>query len=425
MRFYWPAIFILVALIGLGALQWQWLKTAIDLERNEFDRQVERALWQIDRQVRTDRVMRFGLLSLQRYQLRREQPPDTLQQAVWAKLDSLASAVLDRSGVKLEYHIEVLTGNVATSLMPAIPPRFSTATPNRGYTREIRGALQQACNCQLYLYLQINGISFPFLFSRLWGLLVPAVLFFLLLALGFVLLWQGVRREQKLSQTKNDFINHLTHEMKTPVFSISLLSKLLRRQLQTGQTEEAQGYLDRIEAENGQLKGQVEKILELASMEQPDYQLQKQRIDLGRLLADWAAPFAQRLSAVGGQLHYEVPPAPIYIQADPEHLAGAVQNILDNALKYGGNPAEVRLRLADRQNDLVLTIEDNGPGIPLPEQERIFEKFYRVRDGQPPNAKGFGLGLSYSKQVAALHGGTLRVSASGHTGTTFEWTLPK
>ncbi|HKK79915.1 MAG TPA: HAMP domain-containing sensor histidine kinase [Phaeodactylibacter sp.] len=425
MRLYWLAIFTLVALLGLGILQWQWLEAAVSLEQTEFDRQVERAMWQIDRNARNDRVMRFGILSLQRYHLRGERPPDTLQQAVWAKLDTMAAAVLERNGVGLPYHIEVLTGKVTASLMPSIASALPGQSATRDYIREMRGDIQRACDCQLYLQLKFGGLSLPFLFRRLWALWVPALVFYLLLALGFALLWRGIRREQKLSQTKNDFINHLTHEMKTPVFSISLLSKLLRQRLQSGQTEAATGYLDRIEAETGQLKGQVEQILELASLEQPDYQLQLQRIDLGALLNEVARVFRQRSSDTAGTLRFEPPANPIHTQADPEHLTNALQNLLDNAVKYGGHPPQVRLGMAERTHEVVITVADNGPGIPAAEQERVFEKFYRLNQGQAPKVGGFGLGLSYSRQIALLHGGSLRVAASGEAGTTFELRLPK
>jgi two-component system, OmpR family, phosphate regulon sensor histidine kinase PhoR len=425
MRFYGAAIFTLVALLGLGVLQWQWLQAAVSLEQTEFDRQVERALWQIDRSMRSDRAMRFGLLSLQRYHLRGEQPPDTLQQAVWAQLDSLAVGVLEHNGVRLPYHLEVQTGKVATSLMPSIPSGLPANAAARVYNREIRGNIQEACDCQLYLQLKLGGLSIPFLARRLWVLWVPALVFFLLLSLGFVLLWRGIRREQKLSQTKNDFINHLTHEMKTPVFSISLLSKLLRQRMLEGQTEAATGYLDRIEAETGQLKGQVEQILELASLEQPDYQLQLQRIDLVTLLYELVRAFRQRFSDTNGTLRFEPPADPVHIQADSKHLTNALQNLLDNAIKYGGHPPQVRLGVVEHTHEVVITVTDNGPGIPAAEQERVFEKFYRIKQGGAQPVGGFGLGLSYSRQIALLHGGSLRVAASGEAGTTFELRLPK
>ena len=425
MRFYWPAIFTLVALLGLGVLQWQWLQLAVSLERAEFDRQVDRALWQIDRKVRNDRVLRFGVLSLQRYHLQGEQPPDTLQQAVWAKLDSLAVGVLAHNGVNLDHHIELLTGKVSTPLLPAIRSRLAEQTSVRAYTREVRGNIRQACDCQLYFQLTLSGLSSPFLFHRLWRLWLPALVFFLLLALGFALLWRGKSPGKKMCQTKNDFINHLTHEMKTPVFSISLLSKLLRQRLQAGQTEAATGYLDRVDTETGQLKEQVEQILELASLEQPDYQLQLQRADLGALLNEEAQAFLQRLSDADGALSFEPPVEAVHVQADPKHLKNALQNLFDNAIKYGGHPPQVRLGIAEQAHKIVITVTDNGLGIPLAEQERIFEKFYRVKQGQPPQVGGFGLGLSYSRQIAALHGGTLRVAASGSSGTTFELSIPK
>jgi two-component system phosphate regulon sensor histidine kinase PhoR len=423
MRSYWLAIFTLSALIGLGILQWQWLKAAIALEQSQLEREVTLALWQLDRQTQENRALRFGLLSLQRYQMRQEASPDSLQEAVWLRLDSLAGRILHGRGIRMDYSLDVLTGGSAVSLLPDIEQTAKIGAAPTQANREMRGPIQQACDCQIYLMLQLKGDPLPFLLGRLWVLLLLAVVFFLLLALSFMLLWRGIRREQRLSQTKNDFINHLTHEMKTPVFSISLLGKLLRQSIQQGQPQQSEAFLDRIEAENSQLKTQVEKILELASLEQPEYALEKAPLELTKALKKWGHPFEQRAAAVSGSLQYDFPKQAVTILADADHLENAVQNLLDNALKYGGQPPQILLSLVCSEGWAGIQISDNGCGIPKADQEQIFEKFYRLDKDRRSSTSGFGLGLSYSRQIAALHGGQLRLLSSDENGTTFELKL--
>jgi len=422
MRASWPALFVITALIGLGFLQYQWLKEGVVLEKQRLDREVRRAMARSPKLIEKDRALWFGILSLQRFRKRSIAAPDSLRESVRLALREKLNAALQAEGLALDFKLQLTEGFMAYPLLEEPGFDRELAISYRTYTRRLQGALEEACECQLLMHLQL-GDFLPLLLQRLSRLLIPALFFFLLLLLGFGLLLNNIRRERRLGRIKNDFINNLTHEMKTPVFSISLLSRLLRSALAEGQYEKGQDYLGRIEAENDQLKQQVEKVLELASLEHPRYQLGKEAVQLQAILERASAAVEPRLAAVGGGLRPVEAEPGLWVQADEKHLGNALQCLLDNALKYGGQPPEVQLRAYRKENWVCLEVEDNGPGVPAKERKRIFKKFYRGRAQKQP-AAGFGLGLSYVQQVAQLHGGRVGLSEGSLGGAAFRLCLP-
>jgi two-component system phosphate regulon sensor histidine kinase PhoR len=223
---------------------------------------------------------------------------------------------------------------------------------------------------------------------------------------------------------KNDFINNLTHELKTPVFSISLLTKVFKEHLKQNKTEKLEAYLDLLEKENTKLKGHIDKVLELASLENGKYNLQKEPCDFHELINDAVAGFSLKLEAQQGKLQKTFQAMSTKLAIDRTHFKNVIQNLLDNAIKYSKGQPDIQIFTQSDQHKLSIMVSDKGIGIAPEHQRHLFDKFYRVTNGNIHPVKGFGLGLSYVKYIVEAHGGSISVDSKKDEGATFTLEIP-
>ncbi len=273
------------------------------------------------------------------------------------------------------------------------------------------------------LHIDIENL-FTYLLAELDYLVVPSVLCLLALLISLALLIHILQREQKLNSIKNDFINNLTHELKTPIFSISLSNKMAKENLTKSNYEKVIEFLSIIENENNKLKTHTEKVLELASLENPNHQLQKEDTDLHILLNEVANEFSQKIKTKNGHLEMQLNASHFNLKADKNHFKNTIYNLLDNALKYGKEKPTIKIISKNEKQLFILKIKDNGPGISAADQKYIFDKFYRIPTNNAQHVKGFGLGLNYVKQVVKAHGGKVGVESKIGEGAVFIVRLP-
>lgn len=269
------------------------------------------------------------------------------------------------------------------------------------------------------------GVYFPNKTSTLvgemwiWGfsslvLLVVVVFFSYTLTVIF--------RQKKLSDIQKDFINNMTHEFKTPISTIALSSDVLQSAEIMRQPERLTQYAQIIKKEANRLQNQVDRVLQMATVEKDTISLSKQEIDLNELIVQ-CIQSAQLNLAQGGEIRFDQRVTPAVLQADKVHLTNIIYNLLDNAVKYTETVPEVDVSTNSNAKTLTLTIRDNGKGIDKKDQELIFKKFYRVPTGNIHNVKGFGLGLYYVKMMVEAHHGKITVDSSP-SGTTFSILFP-
>lgn len=415
-----PAALVVAALLSLGVVQFQWVKSGIVVEKQLFDRELRQLLEETGAGIAQTPVVAQGILELQRMRRKGQAVPDSLRYGLRLKLEERLRAGLEAQQKRMPFSIALSESIWHYPLLVGNRFDWSEAAAYRTYAYRIEGTLAEACACQLYLHLQLRDFL-PHLLERLWLLLALMVLGVAMLLLGFVLLVRKVRREQRLVAVKNDFINTLTHELKTPVFSSSLLLKLAEQALNDRQPEQAKMYLERLSAENQQLKTQIEQVLELASLEQPVYQLERQALPVADWLHRTCAAFEPKVKAGGGSLRWSCTGPDGLLTADAGHLTNALNNLLDNALKYGGQPPVIQVEAISGSKGFTLKVKDNGGGVPEARQTDIFQKFVRLHTGV---VQGFGLGLSYVQQVARLHGGQVGVHNHSEGGAVFWLHLP-
>ena len=251
-----------------------------------------------------------------------------------------------------------------------------------------------------------------------------SLVFLLILILAFSYTVVTINKQKKLSGLKNDFINNLTHEFKTPIFSISLASGLLRRSEEVKGSEKLSKYAELIDNEGKRLKSQVDKILQMALIDSGNFKLDKKPVNLHDLIGKVAGSFELIVNERKGKLSLHLDAANHVIVADETHLNNIVYNLLDNAVKYTEEHPEITVTTVDSDKGVVLKIRDNGIGMGEDVQKFIFDKFYRAESGNLHNVKGFGLGLSYVKSVIEAHKGKIGLDSKRSRGSEFSIFLP-
>ena len=262
------------------------------------------------------------------------------------------------------------------------------------------------------------------LFKSTAFLIFPSVLLTLIIIGIFIVTLQIIFRQKKISQIKNDFINNMTHELKTPISTISLASQMLRDSTVMNTPKTVDHISGVIFDESERLSNQVEKVLQMAVFNEGKLKLKFSEIDMNKLVDTVASNFEIRVLTEDGKLNTELSAENPYIKGDEVHITNVIFNLLDNALKYRKGEPQIELSTENKNGWLVVQVKDNGIGIPKEYQSQIFEKFYRVPTGNLHNVKGFGLGLSYVKRIVDDHNGKIKVESTLGKGTKFRIYFP-
>ena len=231
-------------------------------------------------------------------------------------------------------------------------------------------------------------------------------------------------RQKKLSEVKNDFINNMTHEFKTPISTISLASEVLSDKSIEKSEDTTERYLKIIRNENKRLGGMVENILQAATLDKGELKLKIQETDVHQVIKDVLQSLNLQIQNKHGEAVTELNAQRYSLFADRMHIGNIIYNLVDNALKYCNESPRIVISTASDKDNLVISVKDNGIGIKKEDQKKIFDTFYRVPTGNIHNVKGFGLGLSYVKAVVEKHGGHIEVESEPNKGSTFVVYLP-
>ena len=263
-----------------------------------------------------------------------------------------------------------------------------------------------------------------YLLGQVWPLVVISIILIIIIILSFTYTLIMYFRQGKLSELKTDFINNMTHEFKTPVSTISLACEALNDKDIQKSDELYHTYINIISEENRRLGLMAERILQSAALEKGDLVLHKELTDLHEVLTEVIRNIGIQIEIKDGQIIKDFQATSSLVEVDRMHLVNVVQNLLDNANKYTPLRPQIIVSTRDDANGLVFSIQDNGIGISKADQKKIFDKLYRVPEGNIHNFKGFGLGLSYVKTVVESHGGSVKLESEMKKGTKFEVFLP-
>ncbi|MDZ4073048.1 MAG: HAMP domain-containing sensor histidine kinase [Sediminibacterium sp.] len=252
-----------------------------------------------------------------------------------------------------------------------------------------------------------------------------SLLVLLLVAGSFIVLYRNLLAQQRLAEIKNDFISNITHELKTPIATVGVAIEALRNFNAMQSPERTKEYLDISAAELQRLSLLVDKVLKLSMFEKQQIELNKEPFDLKELMQETLKIMKLQFDKQKAAVTFTSGDHSFMLEADKLHITSVIYNLLDNALKYSKNNAQIQvnLDLVDHKS-IVLTVSDNGMGIAPEYQGKIFDKFFRVPTGDKHNIKGYGLGLSYVAEVIKSHKGSISVDSEPEKGSTFTVTLP-
>jgi two-component system, OmpR family, phosphate regulon sensor histidine kinase PhoR len=263
-----------------------------------------------------------------------------------------------------------------------------------------------------------------YLFTQMWYILLIAAVLLLFIVGGFVYTIVTIIKQKKLTEMKNDFISNMTHEIKTPISTISLACQALCDEDIKKSENIFSNYINIINDENKRLGLLAEKILQTAIIEKGQLKLKKEIINIHEVILDAVKNINIQVISKGGVILTDLQAKEYFISADKMHITNLIYNLIDNANKYSPENPNILVTTQNNLSGIYLTVEDNGIGISHVNQKRIFENLYRVPMGNIHNVKGFGLGLSYVKAIVELHKGTICVESELKKGSKFTVYLP-
>ncbi len=327
-------------------------------------------------------------------------------------IDTLISKELSEKGIDLAFESKILKGDT-----------FQEQIEN---TDGFRVSLEPE-NFMFqpgFLYLQFKGKT-GFIMASLVLMASASLIFSLIVILMFVITIRSLLQQKKISDVKTDFINNMTHEFKTPIATISLATDSIDNDKVIHDPERIRYFTGMIREENKRMNMRVESVLQMSLLDKKDFQIQCKRISMHDVLTKAIGQFRLQANKAGGRITPKLDADFDAIEIDEAHFLNIIFNIFDNALKYNDKTPEILVRTQNLPGgQLEISIADNGIGMDKDSLKHVFDKFYRTSTGDVHNVKGFGLGLSYSRALVELMGGTITVYSQPGKGSEFKIIFP-
>lgn len=333
------------------------------------------------------------------------------------KVDSLFIKELGRKSIDVDYDLMFFSKEDRLSYLEEHKKWPEDDIPLKRKEQLVTESKSTFLPDQSTLLISFSNTTKTILNRILSGILISLVLIFAVIATLFYLL-KIIQKQKQIAEIKNDLISNITHEFKTPIATIGAALEGIQNFNVIDNKEKTKSYLNMSNDQLGKLNVMVEKLLETASLDSQNLELDLSPQDAVQLIQGIAERFSKQDPEQHLEFNSTVPS--FVLELDAFHFENAINNILDNAFKYGGD--EIRIFLIAKGTELTIKIEDNGPGIPKEHQKLIFNKFYRIPKGNRHDVKGFGIGLYYSKTIIERHGGNLKLE-SRPGKTTFKITL--
>jgi two-component system, OmpR family, phosphate regulon sensor histidine kinase PhoR len=399
-------VLAVIALCGLMTVQIVWFKQAYDLQKRQFTEKANSALNFTARQLNDTQEgtpsVRQTSANTFRVQINNCINDDSLRVHL--------QKALSNSGTAGNYDVAVNDCSNKDKLLTYNNLAFADS-------KELFSNTSKQEDPCYYLNVTFND-SPKTLMQEMWFWVFASVCC-LLVFVFFAYSLYALLKEKRLSDMKKDFINNMTHELKTPIANIAVASEMLKNPPLSMSIEKMKHYADIIQKENKRLEEQVERVLTMAFLEDNHFDLKREKIDINALLEGILTNFSPRVTKRNGHIQFENKAAKPIIEADKLHLTNVIFSLLDNADKYSPDKPMITLETKNTPHGLRLTISDKGIGIVKDAQKMVFDKFYRVQTGDIHDVKGFGLGLTYAKMIVEAHGGLIQVDSQPFQGSRF------
>jgi len=413
-------IVMTIALIGLMGIQIYWIRNASAVKEAAFQRSVTDALtkvvYKIERLERRRAVelnQNEGMLNFSRHL-----PYEHFLSE--SQLDSVISLELNIRGIDTRFEFGIFNPERDVFLV----------VKNPDFRKDLieKGSATRLFASDIFTSPEYLLLYFPhekqFLLTELWGMLLISIILIIVIVYSFTYTITTIFRQKKLSEMKNDFINNMTHEFKTPISTISLACEALSDHDILKSEEFTGNYINIIREENKRLAGMAEKILQTAVIEKGQLKMKREKIDLHEVITDVIKNLRIQVEIKDGVILKFFHATNAVLEGDKVHLTNLVYNLLDNANKYTPKKPVIKVSTENISGGILLTIEDNGIGIGKNDQKKIFDKLFRVPTGNIHEVRGFGLGLSYVKAIVEEHNGRISIESEVNRGSKFRVFLP-
>ncbi len=417
----WIVILITLSVVGILFIQMSWIQNAIKLKHEEFQRAVDLALNDTKEGIHSRFLYKHADFipneESKRYFLGRHFTVEGNFNA--EEISEIIDKQMKQNNVKQKY--EYCITNIYKNIILQ-SPGFHLSEQETAYRVEL--APEDSYRARETLYISIREDKNLIIREMGW-MVVASIIFTTIIVLAFALTVRTLINQKKVSEIKSDFINNMTHELKTPLATISLAIDALTNEKVIHDTDKIKIYSSMIKEENKRMNKQVEKILQAARLEKEEIKLTLQKLDAHQIISKVAHNLALQVQEKHGAIELHLAATDSVIEADEVHFSNIIFNLLDNAMKYSTEAPMIVVETLKHGNGMfTIKIRDNGIGMDKETQQRIFEKFYRAHTGNIHNVKGFGLGLSYVKAIVDAHDGKIKVESAPGKGSLFTITLP-
>jgi two-component system phosphate regulon sensor histidine kinase PhoR len=442
-----PVIFILITLSLIGSIyiQINWILTMVENKQEDLRHKLVDAMRYVSDQLLEQRTTTLGkTLRLKPiFPFRPSDPlamemmrvPGIAENFTFEDVnDKLRKAfnIVGLKNTRFEFSISSDFGNTALSYRTSQlqSPNFINEIQDTSHNLSVFFPLQAPENTDAGSILpdEMLAVVIPNYKNIVLGemrlMIAGAIFFTLVIITAFYVTVNALVRQKKVSEIKNDFINNMTHEFKTPLATISLAVDALRNEKVVQSREKSEYFTGIIKEENRRMNKQVETILQASLLDRQEQQLNLGPLHAHEVIREAMENFYLQLEGKEGRSELQLNAKNDLLLADEVHFMNIITNLIDNAIKYSNDNLLIRIMTQSTAKNLVIRIEDNGIGMSKETQRRIFEKFYRAHTGNLHNVKGFGLGLSYVKTIVDAHHGKIRVDSVMGKGTTFTLEFP-
>jgi len=346
------------------------------------------------------------------------EPPGLSERIDPERINDLINQTLVRLGISIDYEFAVTEGRSTVYSTGG----FDMGADENKYIRQLFPNDPVPGQNMIYLYFPKEK---NFFFKQVGFMGISSIIVTLFLIIFSVSNIMIILRQKRISEIRNDFINNMTHELKTPISTISLASQMLGDSSISYDKKNIDKISGILSDESTRLKYQVEKVLQASAFDRGTMKLKMSRTNIHRVITNAIDNFDLQLSDTNGLLVKDFQANDPNLSLDEGHVFNVISNLLDNAIKYSGHSPEISVKTFDNSSQLTVSISDKGIGIKKDDIKRIFDKFYRVPTGNVHNVKGFGLGLNYVKKIIDGHNGNIFVHSQINKGTRFDITFPK
>jgi len=406
-----------LCIIGITITQIYWVRRAFDLKEAEFERTVNTALYNVAQQIfeisktPSPAVNPVKQVSTNYFIVMVNSEIDA------SLLEFLIRNEFEKRAIRADFEYGVYDCSSERMVYGDYVP-LQTAKEKRVTNKKF----PQWANQGYYF-----GVQFPNRIAHItnqMGIWSFSSVVLLLVIVFFSYTLFVILKQKRLSEIQKDFINNMTHEFKTPIATIAVSTEVLKDPGIVHQPERLLNYMTIIEKENTRLKQQVERVLQMARLDKEDIGLKKENLSIHHIIQDSLRHTSVALQEKKGNVGLELSADEPAIEGDKLHLTNVFNNLFDNAIKYCKTTPSLIVRTINENGGIAIEVEDNGIGIALENQKRVFQKFYRVPTGNLHDVKGFGLGLSYVRTVVEAHRGKISLRSELGRGSIFKIYLP-